>query len=625
MTTRTALWIVTAVLAAGTAISAGPGAPADGRVPAPPPQTAATTPAAPAPPAQDQPVFRAGVKLVLVDVSVTGTGDEPLADLTPDDFELTEDGVPQRVEQATLVRLDGQPRGDGEALTIRSQDHAIAEAARDDVRLFAVFMDDYHLGRFPQEMLPLRKALGDFLGTMMAPLDLVTVMNPITPLSALEWTRDHKKLVQQLKTYEGRNDNFIGRSPLEESQNMSRNVMRVRSQVVITALQALVMHLSGLREGRKTLLVVSQGIPLLWDISLEPDFQALLREANRGNVVIHTLDPRGLGQGTMVHSTLFRLAAETGGHAIVNTNSLSSGLEKVVRDASHYYLVGYTPPREFNDGKFHKINVKVKRKGARTVARRGYWAPSEAEMTPVAAPTVEPAVSSALSNLQARREHRVVHVETGVAPGSDGRMRVTATWRPVPGFKDKPSRLRVEVRDEKGGAALATGENALGSDGTGVVELDVPAGDVLVRYSATGESGDVVDRWEDPMTVPDLSGATLAVATPSFVRARTTAAFQALRRGEAGPPSPDREFRQTDMIVVRTAIAGEADAPATVVAEVLTREGKALATVPATTRAGQHQIELPVRSLALGEYVLRFTATRGDASAAATAGFAIVR
>ncbi len=297
--------------------------PATGQAPASPAQP-------PAPSADEtQPVFRSGVQLVLVDVSVTGEGDEPLTDLSPADFELTEDGVPQVVEQATLVRLDAAPRGDGEALEIRSPAHAIAEAARDDVRLFAVFMDDYHLGRFPQEMLPLRKGLADFLGSMMGPLDLVTVMNPITPLSALEWTRDRAGLVREIKTYEGRNDNFIGRSPIEESQGFSRNIARVRSQVVITALQALVMHLSGLREGRKTLLFVSQGIPLLFDISLESDFQAILREANRGNVIIHTLDPRGLGQGTRVHDTLFRMASETGGHAVVNTNDISKGLEKV--------------------------------------------------------------------------------------------------------------------------------------------------------------------------------------------------------------------------------------------------------------------------------------------------------
>ena len=190
---------------------------------------------------------------------------------------------------------------------------------------------------------------------MMGPLDLATVMNPITPLSALKWTRDKDALARELQNYEGRIDNFIGRSPLEESQNLTRNIIRVRSQVVISALHALVMHLSGLREGRKTLLFVSRGIPLMFDISLEPDFQAMLREANRGNVIIHTLDPRGLGQGIFPHDTLYRLAAETGGQAIVNTNDLSAGLERVIRDASHHYLIGYAPTRELNDGKFHRL------------------------------------------------------------------------------------------------------------------------------------------------------------------------------------------------------------------------------------------------------------------------------
>lgn len=613
-----------ASLVAALAIALVPARPASLDAAAQAPAQTPTPAPPPAPADGGQPVFRSGVKLVLVDVSVTGPGDEPMEDLTPADFELTEDGIPQTVEQVTLVKLDGAPRPGTEALEIRSQDHAIAEAARDDVRLFAVFMDDYHLGRYPQEMLPLRKALSDFLGTMMGPLDLVTVMNPITPLSALEWTRDRAKLVRSIRTYEGRNDNFIGRSALEESQSLSRNIFRVRSQVVITALQALVMHLSGLREGRKTLVVVSQGIPLMFDISLEPDFQALLREANRGNVIIHTLDPRGLGQGTLVHSTLYRLANETGGQAIVNTNDLARGLQRVIRDASHHYLIGYAPTRELNDGKFHKIEVKVKRKGARTVARRGYWAPSAAEMTAVAPPSLEPAVSSALTNLQSRRENRVAHVETGFAPGANGMVRLTATWRPVPGVRDRAERLRVDVRDARG-SRLAEAEDALSAEGTGVVQVDVPVGEVLVRFSAADAAGEVVDRWEAPLTVPDLTGATLAVGTPVFVRARTTAAFQALRRGEAGVPSPDREFRPTDLIVVRTAVADGAAGAPTVDAEVLTREGKALASLPAPIVNGLVQVDLPLRSLALGEYVLRFTARRGETSAVTTAGFAIVR
>jgi hypothetical protein len=245
-------------------------------------------------------------------------------------------------------------------------------------------------------------------------------------------------------------------------------------------------------------------------------------------------------------------------------------------------------------------------------------------MTPTEPTPLEPAVSTALTSLQARKENRVAHVETGFAPGANGTVRFTATWRPVPGFKDRPERLRVEIRDAAG-AAIASSEAELAADGTGVLHVDVPVGQVVVRYSASGASGDVVDRWEAPLTVPDLSGATLAVGTPEFLRARTTAAFQALRRGEPGVPSPDREFRPTDMIVVRASVAHTDGSAATVVAELLTREGKALASLPAVEAGGQHQIELPVRSLALGEYVLRFTATQAGHSASATTGFALVR
>jgi hypothetical protein len=50
-----------------------------------------------------------------------------------------------------------------------------------------------------------------------------------------------------------------------------------------------------------------------------------------------------------------------------------------------------------------------------------------------------------------------------------------------------------------------------------------------------------------------------------------------------------------------------------------------LATLPAALTGGQYQVDLPLRSLALGEYVLRFTASRGETSATSTAGFAIIR
>src|SRR5688572_7896173 len=90
--------------------------------------------------------FRSGVNLVRVDALVTDERGMPVTDLTKDDFEILEDGKPQAIEQFRLVQVDGNPdprRSLPE--TIRSRDEEAMLADRDDVRVFAIFLDDYHL------------------------------------------------------------------------------------------------------------------------------------------------------------------------------------------------------------------------------------------------------------------------------------------------------------------------------------------------------------------------------------------------------------------------------------------------------------------------------------------------
>ena len=106
---------------------------------------AAQQPPAPATPPQP-PTFRVGVGAVRVDVTVIGRNGMPVTDLTREDFEVREDGVVQRVQLFQHVSLTGQPpAGSDESLAIRSPDHARQEAAREDVRLLVIFLDDYHL------------------------------------------------------------------------------------------------------------------------------------------------------------------------------------------------------------------------------------------------------------------------------------------------------------------------------------------------------------------------------------------------------------------------------------------------------------------------------------------------
>src|SRR5262245_48978245 len=119
---------------------------------------AQSTPPQSPPPAQPQPqqqpkrppVFRSGTSQVRVAVVVLAQRCEQLSNLTKADFELLEDGQPQSIDTVKLVEANGRAlddRADDMSLEIRSTSHALAEAARDDVRVFVIFWDEYHIGQ----------------------------------------------------------------------------------------------------------------------------------------------------------------------------------------------------------------------------------------------------------------------------------------------------------------------------------------------------------------------------------------------------------------------------------------------------------------------------------------------
>lgn len=125
----------------------------------------------------------------------------------------------------------------------------------------------------------------------------------------------------------------------------------------------------------------------------------LTAQANANRITFYTIDAAGLrsydsnsaenqGPGTgaapgvaqlvdsvrisNLQSTLQTLAEKTGGVAILNTNTITPRLERVARDFNTYYSLGYTPPH-FGDGRYYKIDVKVKnRKDLQVRHREGY-------------------------------------------------------------------------------------------------------------------------------------------------------------------------------------------------------------------------------------------------------------
>jgi VWFA-related protein len=589
--------------------------------------TAAPTPTAGQQPQGQQPVFRAGVRLVRVDVTVTGRGDKPVTDMKPEEFEVTEDGVPQKIDQLQFIQLNGaRPPGDETSLDIRNQDQAEAEAARDDVRVFAIFLDDYHVDRVPQITIPIRRGLTQFINELW-PSDLVAIMTPLTPLSALRFTRNKQDLLRVVNGFEGRQGEvFPIKSVMEEAQLSRGDIRRVRAEVTLSALSALTTKLGGLKEGRKAIVFVSQGPPSFLG-SREGNLQDLMREifqaASRGNVVIYPVDPRGLGMEPRLGDvgTLYQLAGETGGQAIVNTNDFSIGLDRMLMDNSAYYVLGYAPTRAEDDGKYHKISVKSKRGGVRVSARQGYWAPSAKDLETAAiasAKTLEPRVSNALGTLaQQRPGNRPIDVWFGTARSADDRTTVTVTWDPSdPPPAVAPTSVDVELIAAKGLPEAPPAQRVGPPPAAGRIDrpravFTVNPGTVTLRLAAKDADGGVIDRWTQSMVAPDYAHG-IAMSAPRLYRLRSLQELRALDAAPDAAPSAARKFSRRDRVIVAVEVYSEkANGPVEFSAHVQTREGQELVSLPTPEGGGRVRFELPVGSLGQGVYILRLQAKVG--------------
>ena len=284
---------------------------------------------------QPPPVFRTGINFVRVDVIVTDskTG-QPVADLKQSDFQVTEDNKPQTLETFKLIKLDGGrvPGPDGPPQAIRSDEDEELEAARDDVRLFAIFLDDYHTRRGAS--VSVREPIAKFISTQLGPSDMVGLMYPLQPVSSVRMTRDHDRIIRGLASFVGRKGDYTPKNRMEEqyANYPAETVELIRNQVSLSALKGLITHMGSLKEGRKALILVSEGYsntlpPQLRDpVASVPgldnpergDPQAGLNDpneerrqffddstmsltlrdvwdlANKNNVAIYAVDPRGL-------------------------------------------------------------------------------------------------------------------------------------------------------------------------------------------------------------------------------------------------------------------------------------------------------------------------------------------
>src|SRR5436190_7316732 len=197
-------------------------------------QPAAQQPPAQQPPAtpdQQPPVIRTGINYVRVDVIVTDKSGSPVLDLKADDFTVAEDKKPQKIDSFTIVKVDELSKAETRPpIAIRNLYEEEQEAARPDVRLFVILLDDYHVRRGND--MASRKPLIDFIQNQLAPADMVALMYPLTPVSDLHFSRDRDSLSNAVQKFEGRKFNYEPRNMFEEqyANYPAATVERVRNQ-----------------------------------------------------------------------------------------------------------------------------------------------------------------------------------------------------------------------------------------------------------------------------------------------------------------------------------------------------------------------------------------------------------
>ena len=661
--------------------------------PAQPPPAQQQPPAQP-PAGQRPPVIRSGINFVSVDVIVTDkkTGDIVL-DMKRDEFEVREDKKPQQVETFEQVKIDALAASSIAPKEIRNEIDEETEARQPNVRLFILFLDDYHVRRGND--LAVRKPLMDFIANQLAPQDMVAIMYPLTPVTALTFTRNRDSMISAVNHFEGRKGLYEPRNAFEEKYAYypAQMVEQVRNDVTMTALQGASVKLGGMRDGRKSVIFVSEGftatlpaqvndpiaampgignrVPAGQEVNNpraesqkffnSADLMSRMREVydtfNRNNTSIYAVDPRGLAafeydinQGVGLQTdrqnlnstidTLHVLADNTDGRAIVNRNDLATGMKQIMRDASGYYLLGYTSTSAPTDGKFHSIDVRVKRPNVEVRARKGYWAytaEDAARATTEAKAGPPPAITTALSAVvEPAKGGHSTRFWTGTDRGANGKSRVTFVWEPRPPAQgaradDAPSKVMITATAPDGSPVFRGPAIAPEPDPTNptapagaAVTFDAAPGQIEMRLVVENARGQVVDSTTQSLTVPDYSRTQISFGTPRVFHARTAREALLIRNNVDAQPSAAREFSRGERLLVRFDAYTQDGAKPEVTARLLNRQGNAMSDVPIQTAEGKPLlIDFPLASLAAGEYVIELNAKSPSGAAQQLIGFKV--
>ena len=373
--------------------------------------------------------FEATTQLVVVNVAVKTRNGEPVEGLKASDFTVTEDGKPQQIKVFESQRLENTVLPEP-GLKTRSSESAVAPAAvpaatatriapakagevkYKDRRLLVLFFDQAGMG--VSDQIRAQQGALKFLTSQITQSDLVAVMTYSTELKVLQdFIGDRDRLVQVIRGLPIGETGMSNGSTGSEAEgdtgaaysadDSEFNIFNTDRK--LAALESAAKMLGSLPE-KKALVYFASGMSRT-GIDNQAQLRATVNAAIRGNVAFYPVDARGLaasaplgdatqasqgGQGMYSGSSqrsaqesfqgqqesLYSLASDTGGKALLDQNDLALGITQAQRDISSYYILGYYSTNAALDGRYRRIKVQISRnQSAKLDYRSGYFASKE--------------------------------------------------------------------------------------------------------------------------------------------------------------------------------------------------------------------------------------------------------
>jgi VWFA-related protein len=391
-------------------------------------------------------IFKTRVDMVSVPVVVRDNRGRTVGTYTKENFQVFDRG-----KQQEILRFVMEKSGDQAAKAARTVDNLPVEgesvANQPDVpeRFVAYLFDDMHLPW--EDLMRARDAAGRQLATM--PKTDRAAIYTTSGQNVVEFTDDVDKLQADLMLLRNRsissggavnacpdisyymadliinkNDNQTLNLAAQEAvacmalptlqqgmsiaQGMAQQVLAVGEQethVTLTVFKDVLRRMASM-PGQRIVVLVSPGF--LTPTAYQPDKNDIIDHAIKANVVINSLDARGLwvdptidasqqGKSTVQYQiakqmndrlaastqadVLAEMAYGTGGTVFQNNNNLDEGFRQLAATPEYYYVLGFAPQNLKFDGGFHALKVTLKTNPPVSLniqARKGYYAPRKA-------------------------------------------------------------------------------------------------------------------------------------------------------------------------------------------------------------------------------------------------------